>query len=66
MSWHAPCLPKWEKKNFSKKSVVVGQEILISERGCIMGLVNFLTWVQRIFEEYRKLHNCSIINNQKL
>ena len=23
MSWHAPRLPKWDEKNFSKKTVVL-------------------------------------------
>ena len=50
-------------KNFSKKSVEVGQKIMISDRGCIIGQVNYLEGIQGIFGEYRKLHNCSIMNN---
>ena len=36
-------------ENFSKRSVVVGQKILVSKKGCIMGWVNFLKGVQGIF-----------------
>ena len=31
ISCHAPRLPKWGEKNFSKRYVVVGQKILISK-----------------------------------
>ena len=48
------------EENFSKKSVVAGQKILISKRG---RQVNFLKGLQAIFGENRTLHICSIINN---
>ena len=32
ISCHAPRLPKWGEKNFSKRYVGVGQKILISKR----------------------------------
>ena len=51
-----------EEKNFSKKSVVAGQKILISDRGCIMGQVSFLEELQEIFRKYRNFQNYSIIN----
>ena len=63
MSWHAPHFPKLGEKNFSKKSVVVDQKILILKRGCIMGWVNFLKGVQGSFIENRKLHIYIIISN---
>ena len=44
------------------KTLVVGQKILISKRGCIMGRVNFLKGLQGIFGENRKLHKCSLKN----
>ena len=37
-------------------NLMVGQKIVISNRVCIMGLVNFLKGVHGIFGEYRKLH----------
>ena len=62
MSWHAPRLPKWRGKDFSKKSVVRSFDyVVISKRGCIIGCVNFLKGLQRIFRENRKMHNCIII-----
>ena len=48
------------EENFSKKSVVTGQKILISKRG---RQVNFLKESQAIFGENRALHVCSVINN---
>ena len=69
MSWHAPCLPKWKwvgggggERKISVKNLVVGQKILISKKGSVMGQVNFLKGVQAIFGENRKLHNCSVMN----
>ena len=50
------------EEDFSKKSVVAGQKILISKRGW---QVNFLKGLLAIFEENRTLHICSIINNYK-
>ena len=62
MLWHAPRPPKWRGKDFSKKSVVRSCDcVVISKRGCIIGCVNFLKGLQRIFRENRKLHNCVII-----
>ena len=57
MSWHAPRLPKWDEKNFSKKTVALGQNILISE-SVLCGRLIFWRWYRD-----RKLHDCSIINN---
>ena len=65
MFWHAPHFPKWGEKNFSKKTVVVDQKILILKRACIIGWVNFLKGVQGIFKENRKLHICIITSNEK-
>ena len=48
------------EENFSKKSVVTGQKILISKRG---RQVNFLKELRAIFGENRALHVCSVINN---
>ena len=65
MSWHVPDLPKWLRVGVRKilvKDLVVGQKVLILERGCIMEQVNFLRGLQRVFEKNRKLHDCSIIN----
>ena len=42
-------LPKWGRKVLVKKSVVAGQEILISRRGSIIKRVNFVKKAQRIF-----------------
>ena len=44
MSWYTPRLPKWVEGDIylSKKSVVMGQKIMISERGCIIGWITFL------------------------
>ena len=70
MSLHALRLPKWgegwgREKYFTKKtSDRVGQKMLISKRGCIMGQVNILKGVQGIFGENRKLHNCCVINKE--
>ena len=50
-------------EHFSKKSVVAGQKIFISKRGCIITRPNFLKGVQAIFGENRTLHICSIANN---
>ena len=52
-------LLKWEEKNISKKSVVVGQKSFISRRGCIMEQDYFLRKVKAIFGENRILHNYS-------
>ena len=62
---HSICIPssKMREENFSKKTVVASQKILISKRGCIIRAVKFLKGVQTIFEENRTLHICSIINN---
>ena len=49
MSRHASHFSNWEEKNFSNRSVVVGQKILVSKKGCIMGWVSFLKGVQGIF-----------------
>ena len=43
-------------ESFSKRSVVLGQKILISKRVCVMGWDNFLKGVQAIFGENRKSH----------
>ena len=51
------------EENFSKKTVMASQKILISKRGCIIRAVKFLKGVQTIFEENRTLHICSTINN---
>ena len=48
------------EENFSKKSVVTGQKILISKRG---KQVNFSKGLLAIFGENRTLLMCSIINN---
>ena len=61
MSWHAPRLPKWRGKDFSKSAVRSCDCVVISKRGCIIGCVNFLKVLQRIFGENSKLHNCIII-----
>ena len=50
------------EENFSKKSVVAGQKILISKRG---RQVNFLKGLRTIFGENRTLHICSVISDQK-
>ena len=44
------------------KNLVVGQKILISKRGYIMGRVNFLKELRGIFGENRKLHKYSLKN----
>ena len=62
-SWHAHRLAKWGEKSFSKKSVVVDQKILVSKRCCIRsGLIFGKRYIQGIFGENRKFHNCIIIN----
>ena len=48
------------EENFSKKSVVTGQKILISKRG---RQVNFSKGLLAIFGENRTLLMCSIISN---
>ena len=63
MSWHAPHFLRWGEENFSKRSLVMDQKILILKRGCIMGWVNFLKGVRGIFRENRKSHICIIISN---
>ena len=50
------------EENFSKKSVVAGQKILISKRA---RQVNFLKGLRTIFGENRTLHICSVISDQK-
>ena len=50
------------EENFSKKSVVAGQKILISKR---VRQVNFLKGLQAIFQENRTFNICSVINNKK-
>ena len=49
-------------RKVSVKNLVVGQKILISKRGSIMGQVNFVKGVKGIFGENRKLHNFSVID----
>ena len=48
------------EREISVTNLVVGQKILISRRGCIMGHAKFLKGVHEIFGEYKKLHNCSV------
>ena len=48
------------EENFSKKSVLAGQKILISKRG---KQVNFIKGLQAIFGENRTFNICSITNN---
>ena len=64
ISWHEPCLPKWKGggRKISVRNLVVAQKILISRRDSVMGQVNFLKRVQRLFGENRKLYNCSVMN----
>ena len=59
---HDICIPssKMGEENFSKKSVLAGQKILISKRG---KQVNFIKGLQAIFGENRTFHICSITNN---
>ena len=56
-------LPKWGRKVLAKKSVVAGQEILISRRSSIIKRVNFVKKAQRIFGENKTLHVCIVIYN---
>ena len=65
MSWHVSHLSKWPgpaAKKILVKNIVVGQNILIIKRVCIVEQANYLKGLQGAFGENRKLHNCCKIN----